>query len=1329
MDPMNQSHLPAFDPGETSTVSARWKKWKRSFQIFLDVNNVNIPARKKSYLLHFVGQQVQDVYFGLQGDEEPVVPQGSDVYEEAVKLLDNYFLPMKCLPLERHKFRNLEQASDEPIEKFVLRLREQGNLCEYGDHLEEEIKEQLFERGNSDDLRAKILSKPQMTLAETVEVGRSLETIGKHRQSLKLNAMPVEVNKLNKISSKVKANVKNECYRCGRVGHFANDESCPAKDRKCERCGLVGHFKKRCNTNPQKQKGRGDKRLRQVMTDMRVADSDDSDDTGNNSEDSDEEVQYLFATDPDKGEKVVCEVGGVKIEWVVDSGAGVNVITRQAWDFLKKQKVRVTYQSTSVKKPLKAYGGHPIEVAGMFSTTVATKNNITEAEIFVVEKGSCCLLGRKTAKALGILSINTSVWSVKRDEGERIGKIIGAVAEIQINPTVRPVQQTQCHIPIPLREKTEREIRRLLDQDVIEEAPRDSPWISRLVVRPKPGDTSEVRLCVDMRDANKAIIPQHYPLPTFDSIIPHLNNCKWFSKIDLNKAFHQVELAEGSRAITTFAAHNGYYRYKRLMFGMNCASEVFQCIMERILTGLPGVKPFIDDVLVFAATKKEHDIILKAVLDRLESCGATINRQKCEFGKNEVEFMGHRLSGNGISPTDDKVETIKRFRDPQTVEELRSFLGLVNYLGKFIPDLATLTTPLRRLLKKNIPFSWGKEQQHAFSKIKDILSNPKNLGYYSPLDKTIVIADASPTGLGAVLIQESDGRKRVICYISKGLSETEQAYAQNEKEALALVWSVERLEMYLRGLEFLLVTDHQPLKVLFGPKQRPCRRIERWALRLQSFRFKIIHIPGKANIADPLSRLPKFLDCATYDEHGESMLLAIVEVTKPAAMTLEEVTKATLKDSELATVKAAIVSGQWTESVKKYIPFKDELLVVNDVLLRGDRLVIPQTIRKRILELSHIGHPGIERTKQRLRAKVWWPTIDREAENLVRSCMDCQIVSQPGSPEPLKVRELPAVPWSYLSMDILGPLPSGESLLVVIDLYSRYRIVEVLRQTATADILKKLRPIFLRLGFPDVLLADNAANFSSDEMKEFCVQYGIQLRHTTPYWPQANGEVERQNRSILKILRIAAHNKSDWKKDLDVFNYVYSLTPHPATGRSPAELAFGRQFKDWIPQISAKHSVQDETVRDRDHAYRAAAKERYDKAHNTRESTLAEGDVVLMKNLVKQNKLSPTFLPAPARVIKKEGNSILVETPEGVQYRRNTSHVKKVPNNSIVASNGRDMENEEDLEEETEADWATPRNIQTSPLQASNGQSAMGRPTRHVRRPLRYDDYVMDLGA
>ncbi|XP_038106874.1 uncharacterized protein K02A2.6-like [Culex quinquefasciatus] len=1153
-----------------------------------------------------------------------------------------------------------------------------------------------------------------MTLAETVEMGRSLETIAKHRKNNSVK--PVEVNKVQKASG---SSAKGECYRCGRPGHFANDNTCPAIERKCNRCGLKGHFETRCKTKTPRKKTRDDNRLRQVKEDPRLADSDDSDDVEYESEVSDDEcVKYVFAAEPDCGEKVICEVGGVKIEWVVDSGAGVNVINRGTWEHLKKNKVRVKSQTTEVKKSLKAYGGHALNVAGVFSTDVATKQKVAEAQIYVVENGTCCLLGRKTATELGILNINTAVWAVQGAD-ERIGKIKGVVARIQVNPEVKPVQQTQCHVPIPLRERTEKEIQRLLSQDVIEEAPRDSPWISRLVVRPKVGEPSAVRLCVDMRDANQAIVPQHYPLPTFDSIVPHLHNCKWFSKIDLNKAFHQVELAEDSREITTFAAHNGYFRYKRLMFGLSCASEVFQGIIERMLTGLPGVKAFIDDILVFAATKKEHDEILRAVLDRLKSCGVTINSRKCEFGKNEVVFMGHRLSAEGISPTEDKVETIKRCRDPQTSEELRSFLGLVNYLGKFIPDLATLTTPLRSLLRKQTRFTWGKEQKAAFSKIKAVLSHPKNLGFYSPLDKTIVIADASPTGLGAVLLQEKDNIKRVICYISKGLSDTEQNYAQNEKEALALVWSVERLEMYLRGLRFYLLTDHQPLKVLFGTKQKPCRRIERWALRLQSFRFRIVHIAGKANIADPLSRLPEFQECTTYDEYGESMLLAIVETARPEALTMGDIVNYTLKDEELAAVKKALISGQWTDAIKRYVPFRNELMAVNEIVVRGERLVIPKNLRKKVLEIAHIGHPGIERTKQRLRAKVWWPNLDKDAETLVRSCLDCQIVGQPGPAEPLKIRELPQGPWSYLSMDMLGPLPSGESLLVVIDLYSRFRVVEVLRQTTTTDILKKLKPLFMRLGFPDTLLTDNATNFSSREMMEFCNLYGISLRHSTPYWPQANGETERQNRHILKTLRIAAHKGTDWKSDLDEANYVYSLTPHPATGRSPAELAFGRKFKDWIPQFGARDVVEDGEIRDRDHSYRTVAKEYYDKRHNVREDTVAEGDVVLMKNQTKQNKLSTPFMPGPGTVIKKEGNSVVVETPDGIRYRRNSSHVKKIPAHPTT--------HEEIEDDDAEPTWATPEPLAPAAVTTTQGEAA-GRPQRTIRRPLRFDDYDLELG-
>ncbi|XP_055632421.1 uncharacterized protein K02A2.6-like [Toxorhynchites rutilus septentrionalis] len=818
--------VPPFDPDDTTNVSSRWKKWKRAFEIFFDVNNVALASRKKAYLLHYAGEGVQDIYDSLVGNEEQEVPVGSDAYKEAVNVLDKHFLPMKCLPQERHIFRNLQQESDEKISKFVLRLREQGNLCVYGDWLDENIKEQIFEKGSSNELRAKTLTKPGMTLEEIIKVGRSLETIEKVRRQLQQSA---DINKLT--------TYKNECFRCGRIGHFANDDCCPAKDKKCEKCGLIGYFRRCCKTKEREavndRNKRKHRRVRQVGEEASGGSESicDSDDSGSGIVDPQDDVKYVFAasTDDTQGDKVVCSVGGVKIKWIVDSGAGVNVIDSNTWSYLKKLKINVLSQSKDSTRTLKAYGINNLQVIGEFTANIATKYNNVVAEVFVVKNKGASLLSRDTATQLQILKIDTNVWI----------------------------------------EKVQSEIDHLLEQDIIETAPRDSPWISRLVISPKAGDPVSVRLCVDMRAANKAIVPQHYPLPTFDDIVPHLHNCKWFSKIDLTKAFHQVVLAKECRFITTFATHQGYYRYKRLTFGMNCASEVFQSIIERVLKGIKCVRVFIDDIVVFGPTKQQHDDTLRDVMNRLKEFGLTINHKKCELGRSEA-----------------KVDAIRRLREPTAVEEVRSFLGTITYLGRFIPDLSTLTTPLRDL-RKTSKFHWGVQQREAFQKIKDVLMNPKALGYYSPHDQTILIADASRTGLGGVLMQEKDGLKRVICYISKGLSDAEKSYAQNEKEALALVWATERLQIYLRGMEFLLLIDHEPLKVIFGPGHVSCPRIETWAMRLQSFRFRIIHIPGKMNIADSLSRLPRFKHCTTYDRFGEASLLAIMESAKPNALTIE----------------------------------------------------------------------------------------------------------------------------------------------------------------------------------------------------------------------------------------------------------------------------------------------------------------------------------------------------------------------------------------------------------------------------------------------------------
>lgn len=297
------------------------------------------------------------------------------------------------------------------------------------------------------------------------------------------------------------------------------------------------------------------------------------------------------------------------------------------------------------------------------------------------------------------------------------------------------------------------------------------------------------------------------------------------------------------------------------MFGINCAPEIFQRIMEQILVGLSGWICYLDDILIFGNTKEEHDRNLTAILARLTEFDILLNKEKCVFGTTNTVFLGHRLSEKGIEATEDKIQAIKSFRQPATSEEVRSFLGLVNFLAKFIPNLATLTEPLRQLMKSNVPFEWGPQQNNAFESLKECMMRPTILGYYDPKDKTQVIADASPVGLGAVLVQyDTNNQPRVISFAHKSLTDTEKRYAHTEKKALALVWAVERYHHYLFGRCFELVTDHKPLEVIFGPRSKPCARIERWVLRLQSYKYTVKYQAGKSNIADPLS----LLSCTNY---------------------------------------------------------------------------------------------------------------------------------------------------------------------------------------------------------------------------------------------------------------------------------------------------------------------------------------------------------------------------------------------------------------------------------------------------------------------------------
>ena len=307
---------------------------------------------------------------------------------------------------------------------------------------------------------------------------------------------------------------------------------------------------------------------------------------------------------------------------------------------------------------------------------------------------------------------------------------------------------------------------------------------------------------------------------------------------------------------------------------------------------------------------------------------------------SELEFMGHLLSARGIGPTKAKVEAVSDARRPESLSEVRSFLGLVNYCGKFIPDLATLAEPLRKLTRQNEPFVWTNEQEHSFQELKERLTNAETLGYFDLNAKTAIIADASPVGLGAVLVQNQNGESRVICYASRSISDVERRYSQTEKEALGLVWACERFHMYVYGIDFELLTDHKPLEFIYSRKSNPSARVNRWVLRLQPYMFVVKHIPGKTNIADSLSRLTSKAE--KPDLRTENYIRYVAVSATPRAMSTREIEEASAKDEELSNLRKCHRENRWNGlQNKRYLLVRDEISLIGKLVLRGTRIVIP----------------------------------------------------------------------------------------------------------------------------------------------------------------------------------------------------------------------------------------------------------------------------------------------------------------------------------------------------------------------------------------------------
>ena len=392
---------------------------------------------------------------------------------------------------------------------------------------------------------------------------------------------------------------------------------------------------------------------------------------------------------------------------------------------------------------------------------------------------------------------------------------------------------------------------------VISKIDEPTPWCAGMVVVPKK--EGAIRICVDLKPLNENVLREVHPLPKVDEILAQLSGAKVFSKLDANSGFRQIPLTKKSRPLTTFITPFGRYCFNKMPFGISSAPEHFQKRMSKILAGLDGVLCLMDDTLVFGEDKKGHDERLTAALRKIEAAGVTLNPSKCEFGKSQLKFLGHLIDQEGIRADTDKTSAITEMKPPTNVSELRRFMGMVNQLGKFSPNLADLTQPLRQLLSTKSIWLWGPAQDLTFANIKAELAKSTVLAPYNILAPTKVSAHASSYGLGAVMMQKSNSVWRPIAYASRSMTETERRYAHIEKEALAVTWGCEKFATYILGKEFLIETDHKPLVPLLGTKHLDSLppRILRFRLRLARFDYSITHVPGKLlYIADTLSRAP-----------------------------------------------------------------------------------------------------------------------------------------------------------------------------------------------------------------------------------------------------------------------------------------------------------------------------------------------------------------------------------------------------------------------------------------------------------------------------------------
>lgn len=812
----------------------------------------------------------------------------------------------------------------------------------------------------------------------------------------------------------------NWSFSCGKCGTTHERRNYPAYGKKCHKCKKPNHYQKFCKSKFSKSVHRLDEY---------------------SSCESDGENYFVGAVNRKTEIKEnACfssfKLQGKTVQFKIDTGAQVNILPPSIYK--KLSNVKLSKTSTS----LTSYSGDKLKVVGKCSLHLKDKN----CEFFVTDTNQSPLLGFKASNELGLIHVIMTVQTDVDDPVKSFPKVFTGLGclekpyHIKIDSSVNPVINPPRKIPAALREKLKGTLKEMEDKEIIRKVDEPTDWVNSLVVVEKP-KTGKLRICLDPRNLNKAIKREHFALPTIEDITTRLTGAKYLSKLDCNNGYWQLRMDKESQLLTTFNSPFGRYCFLRMPFGIKSAQEVFQKRVSQLFENLKGVETDIDDILVWGTTRKEHDDRLRSVLNRCQEVGLTLNAEKCKFRVKEVTYIGHTLSADGVRPDQEKIRAIKEMPAPTDKKGIQRLLGTINYLAKFVPNMSAVTEPIRKLLKEEHEFIWTHEQQQAFEKLKDIITKNPVLSFYDVSKPVTVSCDASQCGLWAMLIQNN----KPVAYASRSLTDAESRYANIERELLGVLFRLERFDDYTYGKHINVESDHKPLEMIVR-KSLGCAppRLQRMLLRLQKYDFSLKYIPGKDLIVpDMLSRAPIKINTNNEVENDiECFVNMVIRNTSMSDRNLEQITEETSKDDTLQTLTRLIIDG-WPDEknevpkeVFEYWNFRDELSDVNGIILKGEKIIIPASMRKNMLSKLHEGHLGIEKTRKLARDSIFWPGIIAQIIDFIAKCSVCLESRRSNTKEPMAESETPELPWMTVGTDIF--YWNNNNYLIIVDYYSRY---------------------------------------------------------------------------------------------------------------------------------------------------------------------------------------------------------------------------------------------------------------------------------------------------